>query len=185
MTNDELYLATKDIINLMHPNLKVIKAYQSKRAPSGPYAVVSSVDTKETPYPPLTKQSNTAPVTSPIGQVTNVSHNVAYQLKSTITVNFYRSNANQNAVAMLSANWVPAVHVYLIKNKLGWQSTNPVANLSAEINSKYEERAQLKIMLLHEAIRTDETNAIYSTQINVEDEKENQLESIDINAPTE
>lgn len=185
MNNDELYLATKDVINIVHPNLKVIKAYQNKRAPSGVYAVVNAVDTREAGYPPIIKTSNSAPVSSTIGQVTNVDFDVAYQLKSTVTINFYRDTASQLATAMISANYLPAVHTYLLKNKLGWGSARPVTNLSAPINGKYEERAQLQIVFLHEASRTDQTNAIYSTQVSVEDEKAQVLETIDVTAPKE
>ena len=179
MTNSELYLAAKGIINLVIPNLTVIKAYQSKRAPSGPYAVVSVFDSNETRYVPLIDLSNTDPVSSPIGDVNNVLHDVKQQLVTEISVNFYRDNANQHARDMLDANWRPDVHEYLLSNKLGWERNDPIANLSAEMNGKYEERAKLIFYLMHEESSPQTTNAIYSAQVILE-EDDNEIANVDI-----
>ena len=185
MTDNEIYLATKQIINMIHPTLKVIKGYQNKRAPAGTYAVVSAIDTKEAGYPPLQKHSKSGTIPSSIGDVTNVDFDIQYQLKSTVTINFYRDNSNQFAVGLLSANWVPRVHAYLIENKLGWHSTSQVMNLSNILNDVYEERAQIKIVFMYEQSKVDQTNAIYSAQVAVNDEDDQLIESIEVNAPTE
>ena len=173
MTNAELDLATKHIINLVHPSLKVIKAYQSKRAPTGSYAVVSVLEVSETPVVPLVTLSDTEKVDSPIGQVSNVAQSTKQQLITQITVNFYRQNANELARDMLDCAWRPDIHDYLLRNDLGWQRNDPIANLSAEINGKYEERAKFTVYMMHEQASTPSvTNAIYSTQVILKEEDE-------------
>ena len=182
MTNAELYLAAKDIINLVHPNLKVIKAYQSKRAPTGSYAEVNIIEGQETHSVPLVYLSDTAKVSSPIGDVSNVSKDVRQQLISHVSVEFYRDNANQLARDMLDSCWRPDVHDFLLRNNLGWHRNDPIANLSATINGKYEERARFNVYLMHEYSVPIEVNAIYSTEVIVT-EDDNQVADITIDIP--
>ena len=171
MTNAELYLAAKEIINLVHPNLTVIKAYQSKRAPTGSYAEVDVFELNESPVVPLVTLSDTEKVNSPIGQVNDVAQDIRVQLISQIAINFYRENANELAVGLMESCWRPDVHEFLLKNNLGWQRNDPVANLSATINGKFEERAKFVVYLMHEKVQPPQvTNAIYSTRTILKEE---------------
>ncbi len=183
MTNAELYLATKTVINMVYPEVKVIKSYQSKRAPSGLYAVVNTEGVSEYKYIPLVDLNNSEEVTSPIGEVVNVEHDVKQQLVSQVIVNFYRENANEVARDLLNANWLPEVNLYMMENNFAWERVDPVVNLSSEINGKYEERAQIDIFVLHEHTKKQTTNAIYSAEV-VITEDENTVADFEVKAPT-
>ncbi|MNP68568.1 hypothetical protein D3C76_1645440 [compost metagenome] len=59
----------------------------------------------------------------------------------------------------------------LFKSKIGWNSTDGVNNLTSLQSANFEQRAQITVRLMYEAISLSEINNILSASVALENEK--------------
>lgn len=185
MTSDQLYSLVQQIVVLVTglPGEKVIKADQAAPAPLGEYATIDTKRTSTMRGQAIIRMGNTPLVNSPIGQVNNVEHDIRPQLVTQVSVNFYRGDAHGHAADLLESNKRPDISQLLFLSGAGWQQAGPLNDLTVLQSMQHEPRAQLTIYLMHERTQKVETNAIYSTNIVVESEAGDQLETITTDAP--
>ena len=183
MTNDELYLLLRNIVMLVTSVPTAIKAFQSRPSPSGEYASIF-VKPGRKPYgQAIIRRTNTALVTSPIGQVHDVNHDIRPQVVAQASVNFYRGDAHEYASRLFEANKRPDVSALLFNAGVGWQKTGPVNDLTTLQSNQSEPRAEIELFLMLEQTQSATSNAIYSATIAAEDEGGNQLQTETQTAP--
>lgn len=185
MTNNEIYLVVRNIIIAATDCPTVIKYNQNQQAPGGDYCAVSVGQPKRQRGQAIIKRSNTAPVSSPIGNVLDVNHNIYAQVISDVSINFYRGLAFDYAGQLFQANKRADVSELLFTSALGWRSTSTINNLTALQSNEWEDRAQITLSLFHELDQTVTTNAIYSVAITAENEDGDTLTTVTVDAPTE
>ena len=186
MTDNEIYNVVHAIIIRMTglAGDHVIPGDDNKDSPSGSYASIKVGTSRGQRGQANTVQTNTALVSSPIGQVRDVEHEIKAQLTISVGINFYRAGALENASKLFQANKLPSVAAELFAAGLGWNSTSAINNLSSLQSRDVEERAQITLILLYEQSVTETVNAIYSVPVGFEDENGDTLESITIDAET-
>ena len=97
-----------------------------------------------------------------------------------VSVNFYREGSRAYASSLQDASRRFIVSKFLWENKLGWQRTGAVNDLTDLQNAGYEERAQVDLFLYAEDVIRDIIPAIYHTSIIVEDENSKKLYEGDV-----
>lgn len=177
MTDDEIYDVMHTIIGLVvgFSDVNIIPADDNGKAPNGPYASIKVGDNRGQRGQPNIKLSDTALVSSPIGQVRDVEHDIRPQVTAGVSINFYRANALLNAALLFGVNKRPDISQLLFESKIGWFGTNAINNLTALQSMESEERSQITINIGYELSSKVETNAIYSVQVIVENENSEQL----------
>ena len=150
MTNLELYKIMRQVV-LMATNCPVvIKENPNAPSPDGEYCAISATQAKNQRGQANIKRKNTDEVSSPIGDVVNVNHDVRSQIVADISINFYRGDAHDYAMDLLQANKLPNVQEFLFTNKVGWNSAGPINNLDFLQSENWESRAQLTIKVMYE-----------------------------------
>lgn len=181
MTNDDLYLVMHQIVTTITglPGAKVVKAMQNAKAsaPTGEYAAIN-------PYLGTTQRgqanvnrSNTAPVSSPIGDVVDVQHDIKAQLVKPVSINFYRGNAHEYAAMLIQANKRPDISAILFQNSIGWRDLEGPQDLSALQSDQWEPRARVVINLWVTRQQSATVNAIYSAEIQAQNEDGDTLQT--------
>lgn len=185
MTSNEIYTLVQQIVVMVTglPGTHVIKADQTAPAPLGEYATVDTKRTSSMRGQAIIRMKNTALVSSPIGNVNNVEHDIRPQMVTQVSVNFYRGNAHDHAADLLEANKRPDISQLLFQSGAGWQQAGPINDLTALQSGEQEPRAQITIYLMHERITTATTNAIYRASVVVENEDCDELQTITTDAP--
>ena len=77
--------------------------------------------------------------------------------------------ANDYAHQLFQANKRPDIQELLFINKVGWNGTNPLNNLTALQSEDWETRAQIVVRLTYEQSQLVTTNAIYQVPLEVEE----------------
>ncbi len=185
MTKLELFDLMRQIVLACTNVPEAILANQNEQSPDGEYCSIHIDGARRQRGQANITDKDTAPVVSPIGNVLNVEVDVKAQLIAEVTLNFYRGDANIYASQMFQANKKPTISQLLFENKVGWQGSNPVNDLTALQSSKWEPRAQVVIRLMYEQSEMEEVNAIYGVLTQVEDEDGNILVEEFCQAPTE
>lgn len=106
---------------------------------------------------------------------------VLSQIVASCDVNFYRGEALRRAELLKECHKRPDVAWDLFRHKIGWGGTDSVNNLTALQSSNWEQRAQITIKLWYETSDIVDINNILSVSVTVEDEKQHQLQSVDVN----
>lgn len=171
MTRENLFDIVRQIIMTVTGVPECILADPNAPSPSGEYASVEPMLSLGQRGQANTYRENTSPVTSPIGDVNNVSVDTRAQVMARCSVNFYRGDARYRASRLMQCNKRPDISALLFKNKLGWNGVEPVNDLTALQSNQYEQRSQITLKLMYELLDPVEINAIYSAQIIVENEK--------------
>jgi len=148
----------------------VIPADDNQQAPAGPYASIKVGASRGQRGQANIITSNTDPVSSPIGDVLDVNHDIRPQLTVDVAINFYRGSALESASSIYQANKRPDISAALFLAGLGWKGSSAVSNLTALQSNEREERALITVTLLHEKSQVVTTNAIYTVQIAIENE---------------
>jgi len=183
MTDEELYDLVHTIIATVTglANDHIIPADDNEESPDNAYASIKIGASRGQRGQANITKSNTALVTSPIGQVRDVNHEVKAQLTVDVAINFYRDNAIEKAVSLFQANKLPNISDLLFAANVGWKGASAINDLTALQSKEREERSQITLILLYEQTQSVVTNAIYSVQ--VVDENENgytiQTETVD------
>lgn len=185
MTDDQIYTVFQQIImdvtGLAGTN--VIPADDNHQAPSGAYASIKVGQSRGQRGHANQILKNTALVSSPIGMVRDVEHDIRPQVTNDISVNFYRGAAGEYASALFQANKRPDVSQALFQAGIGWRNANAINDLTALQSNEMEQRAQITITVWYEQSQKVVTNAIYSTSITVENENNDTIQTETIDSP--
>lgn len=171
MTDQEMFAVLRPIIMSVSGVPECILADPNKPAPTGVYASVRPRQTVRERGQDNIYRRNTALVPSPIGPVTDLEVEVRAQILCDVSVQFYRGTAMQMAESLKQCNKRPSVSAALFKNKIGWNGTGPVNNLTSLQAGAWEQRSEITITLMYETTQKDTINAIYSSEVKIENEK--------------
>ena len=170
MTDEEIYDLVHTVINTVTgiATDHIIPADDNEESPDNAYASIKvGVRRGQRGQANITK-SNTDLVSSPIGDVYDVNHNIKAQINVDVSINFYRTNAIENALNLFQANKRPDISDLLFTANIGWKGTGAVNDLTALQSKEREERSQVTLTLLYEQEQSMVTNAIYGVPIIVE-----------------
>lgn len=187
MTNNELFAIVRQIVMLVTglPDGKVIIRDPNAPAPSGEYCSIAVNGSSRRFSKGGYKTKNIGPVSSPIGDVYDIEQTVTQHVLRDVSLNFYRGEANDYAIMMLGASKRFDVHELLIRNKLGLINTGPVNDLTALQSNQFEVRAELTITIASLEEQVVAGQAIYRSDVVVENESGNQIATETIESPTE
>lgn len=175
MTREQLFDVVRQIILTVTGVPECILADPNAPSPRGEYASVEPMLSLNQRGQANTIRKDTAPVSSPIGPVNNVDVDTRAQVIANCSVNFYRGDARYRAGRLFQCNKRPDISTLLFKNKIGWNGTDQVNDLTALQSKRHEQRSQITLRLMYELTDPVEINAIYSAQIIVENEKGDEL----------
>jgi hypothetical protein len=187
-------MTDNDLYDLMHSIIiavtglageKVIPADDNEQAPSGAYASIKVGASRGQRGQANISVTNTAPVSSPIGNVLDTEHEIKPQLTVDVSVNFYRASALQNATLLFQANKRPDISALLFAAGVGWRNSLPINDLTALQSKEREERSQITITLLYEGSQKVITNAIYTVPVSIENEDGDTIQTETISSPVE
>jgi hypothetical protein len=176
MTNDELFDIMRPIILTVTGVPEVILANPNAPAPSGPYAAVQ-------PQQVITEQGQANVRRSNVTGQESITVDVRAQIMCECSINFYRGDTRTMAGKLKQSNKRPDVSATLFKNKLGWNRTGPVNNLTALQSNNFESRAQITIFLMYETTDPVVINSIEQVAWEVQNEKAEVLASGNIVSP--
>lgn len=178
MTNKELFEKLRPIVMLATGVPECILADQigpgTMGAPQGAYATITPRQ-----YVGERGQAN---ITSRDIPSDLVEFDVRAQIMCSASINFYRGEALMYAERLKQANKRPDISIMLFKAKIGWNSTDGVNNLTSLQSANFEQRAQITIRLMYEAISISEINNILSVEVSLENEKAQVLETFTVEA---
>lgn len=172
ITNEFIFGVLRKIIMQVTTLQDVILADQNQTAPLGEYATIRPRQS--------IKERGQANVYAANGGNNKVSTDVRSQIMCTCSVNFYRGRALEYAEALKQCNKLPTVSIALYKAKLGWNGTRNVNNLTTLQSSNQEQRANIDIILMYESGSIDLINNILFASVDIENEKGEVLQSIDV-----
>ncbi|WRQ13129.1 tail completion protein [Vibrio phage vB_VpM-pA2SJ1] len=149
--------------------------------PKGLYATVKIVSDQNIGASGKGQQADDEEINVPgVDNAVDIVDITKRQVLLRVSINFYRQGARAYASSLQDASRRYIVSKFLWENKLGWQRTGAVNDLTDLQNAGYEERAQIDVYLYAEDIIRDIIPAIYHTSIIVEDEKGNKLNEVDV-----
>jgi hypothetical protein len=176
MTNEELFKKLRPIVMLATGVPECLLADQSgpgsMPAPKGAYATI-------TPRQSVGERGQ-ANVTSRDIPGDLVEFDVRAQIMCSASVNFYRGEALMFAERLKQANKRPDISIMLFKAKIGWNSTDGVNNLTSLQSANFEQRSQITLRLMYEAISISEINNILSVEVALENEKAQVLQTFTV-----
>lgn len=176
MTNEELFKKLRPIVMLATGVPECILADQigpgSMPAPQGAYATITPRQ-----YVGERGQANIKTRDIPGDKVET---EVRAQIMCSASVNFYRGEALMYAERLKQANKRPDISIMLLKAKIGWNGADGVNNLTSLQSANFEQRAQITVRLMYEAISISEINNILSVEVALENEKAQILQTFTV-----
>lgn len=186
MTDDDLYNLVHTIITTVTglAGDHVIPADDNEESPDNSYSSIKIGTSRGQRGQANIAKSNTALVSSNIGLVRNVNHDIKSQVTVDVTINFYRGSAMENALNLFQANKRPDVSSLLFTANIGWKGVSAANDLTSLQSKEREERSQITLTLLYEQTQSVVTNAIYSVEVIAENENGDTIQTETVNAPT-
>lgn len=172
MTNNEIFAALRPHILNVTGVSECILADPNGPSPDGPYV---SVRPRQS-----IRERGQANIIMTDGANDTIVYEIRAQIVASCEINFFRGEAMRYAEMLKECHKRPDVCWPLWKTGIGWGGTEPVNNLTALQASNFEQRAQIIIKLLYEAVNTVAVNNILHVPVNVWDEYERLLLSDEI-----
>lgn len=152
MTNNEIFAAIRPHILNVTGVSECILADPNGPSPDGAYA---SVRPRQS-----IRERGQANIIMTDGANDTIVHEIRAQIVASCEINFFRGEAMQYAEMLKECHKRPDVCWPLWKAGIGWGGTEPVNNLTALQASNFEQRAQIIVKLLYEAVNTVTVNNI-------------------------
>ena len=152
MTNNEIFAALRPHILNVTGVSECILADPNGPSPDGPYA---SVRPRQS-----IRERGQANIIMTDGANDTIVYEIRAQIVASCEINFFRGEAMQYAEMLKECHKRPDVCWPLWKAGIGWGGTEPVNNLTALQASNFEQRAQIIVKLLYEAVNTVTANNI-------------------------
>lgn len=152
MTNNDIFAALRSHILNVTGVSECILADPNGPSPDGPYA---SVRPRQS-----IRERGQANIVMTDGANDTIVYEIRAQIVATCEINFFRGEAMQYAEMLKECHKRPDVCWPLWQAGIGWGGTEPVNNLTALQASNFEQRAQIIVKLLYEAVNTVTVNNI-------------------------
>lgn len=152
MTNNEIFAALRPHILNVTGVSECILADPNGPSPDGPYA---SVRPRQS-----IRERGQANIIMTDGANDTIVYEIRAQIVASCEINFFRGEAMQYAEMLKECHKRPDVCWPLWQKGIGWGGTEPVNNLTALQASNFEQRAQIIVKLLYEAVNTVTVNNI-------------------------
>jgi len=152
MTNNDIFAALRPHILNVTGVSECILADPNGPSPDGPYA---SVRPRQS-----IRERGQANIIMTDGANDTIVYEIRAQIVSSCEINFFRGEAMRYAEMLKECHKRPDVCWHLWKAGIGWGGTEPVNNLTALQASNFEQRAQIIVKLLYEAVNTVTVNNI-------------------------
>ena len=152
MTNNEIFAALRPHILNVTGVSECILADPNGPSPDGAYA---SVRPRQS-----IRERGQANIIMTDGANDTIVYEIRAQIVASCEINFFRGEAMQYAEMLKECHKRPDVCWPLWKAGIGWGGTEPVNNLTALQASNFEQRAQIIVKLLYEAVNTVIVNNI-------------------------
>lgn len=176
MTREELFKILRPIVVNVTGVAQVILANQSTKAPAGEYCTIE-------PFSNLTQlgrgnvKRDAVPAQDGDPNFEDLRETLTVSIEATVSVNFYRGNAQDYAHKLMFCDQRSAVSDYLFEKGVGWMGTDAVNNLTMLNSGQYEQRSQINIRVRFKQEQQDFVQAIYEASWVVEDENANEIAS--------
>lgn len=152
MTNNEIFAALRPHILNVTGVSECILADPNGPSPNGPYA---SVRPRQS-----IRERGQANIIMTDGANDTIVYEIRAQIVASCEINFFRGEAMRYAEMLKECHKRPDVCWHLWQAGIGWGGTEPVNNLTALQASNFEQRAQIIVKLLYEAVNTVTVNNI-------------------------
>lgn len=152
MTNNEIFAALRPHILNVTGVSECILADPNGPSPDGSYA---SVRPRQS-----IRERGQANIIMTDGANDTIVYEIRAQIVASCEINFFRGEAMRYAEMLKECHKRPDVCWPLWKAGIGWGGTEPVNNLTALQVSNFEQRAQIIVKLLYEAVNTVTVNNI-------------------------
>ena len=152
MTNNEIFAALRPHILNVTGVTECILADPNGMSPDGPYA---SLRPRQS-----IRERGQANIIMTDGEDDTIVYEIRAQIVASCEINFFRGEAMQYAEMLKECHKRPDVCWDLWQKGIGWGGTEPVNNLTALQASNFEQRAQITVKLLYEAVNTVTVNNI-------------------------
>lgn len=152
MTNNDIFAALRPHILNVTGVSECILADPNGPSPDGAYA---SVRPRQS-----IRERGQANIVMTDGANDTIVYEVRAQIVASCEINFFRGEAMQYAEMLKECHKRPDVCWPLWQAGIGWGGTEPVNNLTALQASNFEQRAQIIVKLLYEAVNTVTVNNI-------------------------
>lgn len=162
MTNNDIFAALRPHILNVTGVSECIIADPNGPSPDGAYA---SVRPRQS-----IRERGQANIIMTDGANDTIVYEIRAQIVASCEINFFRGEAMQYAEMLKECHKRPDVCWPLWQKGIGWGGTEPVNNLTALQASNFEQRAQIIVKLLYEAVNTVTVNNILHVPVNVWDE---------------
>lgn len=186
MTDDNLYTLVHEIITTVTglAGDHVIPADDNEQSPDNTYASIKIGASRGQRGQANITKTDTALVSSPIGDVRDIQHDIKAQVTVDVSINFYRGSAIENATKLFQANKRPDISVILYTASVGWKNVSAVNDLTALQSKEREQRSQITLTLMYENTSSVTTNAIYQVSVAVENENGATIQNETVDSPT-
>ena len=152
MTNNDIFAALRPHILNVTGISECILADPNGPSPDGAYA---SVRPRQS-----IRERGQANIIMTDGANDTIVYEIRAQIVASCEINFFRGEAMQYAEMLKECHKRPDVCWPLWQAGIGWGGTEPVNNLTALQASNFEQRAQIIVKLLYEAVNTVTVNNI-------------------------
>ena len=152
MTNNDIFAALRPHILNVTGVSECILADPNGPSPDGPYA---SVRPRQS-----IRERGQANIIMTDGANDTIVYEIRAQIVASCEINFFRGEAMRYAEMLKECHKRPDVCWPLWQAGIGWGGTEPVNNLTALQASNFEQRAQIIVKLLYEAVNTVTVNNI-------------------------
>lgn len=152
MTNNDIFAALRPHILNVTGVSECILADPNGPSPDGAYA---SVRPRQS-----IRERGQANIIMTDGANDTIVYEIRAQIVASCEINFFRGEAMQYAEMLKECHKRPDVCWPLWQAGIGWGGTEPVNNLTALQASNFEQRAQIIVKLLYEAVNTVTVNNI-------------------------
>lgn len=109
-----------------------------------------------------------------------VEVDVRAQIMCSVSVNFYRGEALLYAERLKQANKRPDISMMLFREKIGWNSTDAVNNLTSLQSANFEQRSQITLRLMYETSSLPVINNILSASVSLENERAEVIQTFSV-----
>lgn len=179
MTELELFKVLRKIVIDVTGVPECIMAEQSAPAPEGAYAMIESKQSISQRGQANIIRKNVEPPEANLVEV-----DVRAQLIAEMVVKFFREDTAQEfspfdlCERLKQCNKRPDISAHLFTNKVGWQSSGPVIDLTGIQSINVEARCQMSIFLMYENTDPVEINNILKVPYDVETIIDDEVETL-------
>jgi hypothetical protein len=176
MTREELFAILRPIVIKVTGVTQCILANQSITAPTSEYCTIE-------PFSNLSQlgrgnvKNEAVPAQDGNPDFEDIKETLSVSIEATVSVNFYRGNAQDYAHRLMFCDQRSAISDSLFTSGVGWMSAGPVNNLTILNSGNYEQRSQINIVVRFKQVQEDYTQAIYQSSWIVENESGNEIAS--------